>query len=589
MNLSFYNFFTLWVSLCLSFAAMGQLPAFEWAGKFGGNSDDYSDAMVVDASGNAYFTGCFRSASVDFDPDTTKEIVNRSGKLDAFVTKLDANGKLKWVAHLAGVGYQAGTSVAVDDSGNVYSCGWYRDSVDFDPGPGTHYMEPVYGEDIYLLKLDSNGQFVWARSLGPGGTIDVATFIKVGKQGGIYVTGLCGQCDYNFGTGDFTHEGAAFILHISANGDYIWVRNFPSSPFAVGFMRISEMDEDSSGSLYIGGTYYGSIDFDPGPGSFYSPQGNPQMAFVCKIDTAGNLVWFASLGGLLGDNGINALKLDGEGNLYFTGYFSHPGDFDAGDGTFTLNGALKTDIFVCKYSNNGRFLWAKEIAGGTGDDIGHALDVDDNGNVYIAGEFRGVVDFNPGMDTFNLVSSGVNSSGFICKLNSLGDFVAAAKIGGNGDDVVTDVKLWYGNVYATGSFQSAVDFDPGISIYNLNTAANTSDMFLMKLGCQTTTGTAFFQACDTFVSPSGKYVWKQSGVYYDVLLGSNGCDSVVTVNLTVVTTDTGVTDAYPVIVANADNAQYQWINCEGLNTVIGETSKYFKPIESGNYAVVIYN
>ena len=93
--------------------------------------------------------------------------------------------------------------VAVDNAGNTYTSGWFAGTVDFDPGPGTFNLTSVGGEDIFVSKLDSDGNLVWARSVGSSGN-DNARGITVDASGNVYTTGnFWYTADFDPGTGTF--------------------------------------------------------------------------------------------------------------------------------------------------------------------------------------------------------------------------------------------------------------------------------------------------------------------------------------------------------------------------------------------------
>ena len=138
-------------------------------------------------------------------------------------------------------------------------------------------------------------------------------------------------------------------------------------------------------------------------------------------------------------------------------------------------------VFVCFLSKaQGNFLWGKDIGGLGGYDDGYSTAVDAAGNIYTTGNFLGTVDFDPGPGVYTLTAVGQQDI-FICKLDASGNFVWAKKIGGiaydSGRSITVDAS---GNVYTTGFFMIAADFDPGLGVYNL-TSVSVQDIFLSKL------------------------------------------------------------------------------------------------------------
>ncbi|MEA3445471.1 MAG: SBBP repeat-containing protein [Bacteroidota bacterium] len=237
---------------------------------------------------------------------------------------------------------------------------------------------------------------------------------------------------------------------------------------------------DASGNVYTTGYFYGTVDFDPGSGTYNLSSNGRDDIFISKLDASGNFVWAKNMGGSDWNEGYS-IAIDASGNVYTTGHFEGTADFDPGSGTYILssnNGY--DDIFISKLDASGNFVWAKAM-GGSFDDNGFALAIDASGNVYTTGIFCGTADFEPGSGTYNLSSNG-DYDIFISKLDASGNFVWAKSMGGSSDDRGYSIALdASGNVYTTGYFYSStVDFDPGSGTYNL-TSNGCGDIFISKL------------------------------------------------------------------------------------------------------------
>jgi len=143
-----------------------------------------------------------------------------------------------------------------------------------------------------------------------------------------------------------------------------------------------------------------------------------------------------------------------------------------------------------------------------------------------------------------------------------------------------------GNVYTTGYFHGKADFDPGPETFNLTSAGN-SDIFVLKLGCNTYSAQTA-TACDNYIWAQNGQTYTASGIYTDTIPNTAGCDSVMTLNLTINIVDTSVTASADSLTANAAGATYQWLNCNNNYVPIaGATNQTFTPPITGVFAVAV--
>jgi hypothetical protein len=178
-------------------------------------------------------------------------------------------------------------------------------------------------------------------------------------------------------------------------------------------------------------------------------------------------------------NVSNSIAVDLNGNVYTTGMYSGNCDFDPGSGVFNLTAVDSNDVFVTKSDASGNLVWAISM-GGSLNDLGVSIAVDDSENVYVTGNFQGTSDFDPDSLFYNLISFGTSDI-FIAKYNSSGDLVWAKQVGGSAIVYVYKNTLDpVGNVIVCGGFGGTMDFDPGSAVYNL-TSAGGYDGFILKL------------------------------------------------------------------------------------------------------------
>jgi len=414
-----------------------------------------------------------------------------------FIGIITSNAQIyQWAKGMGGTSSDAGRSIALDSSGNVYTAGWFHGTVDFDPGAGTSILTSAGTRDIFISKLDAAGNFLWAKSLG-GTSEDYGSSIAVDGSGNVYTTGffsLTVDFDPGAGTSNLTSAGGQdiFISKLDAAGNFLWAKSIGGTSHEFSY----SIAVDGTGNVYTTGYFLETADFDPGAGTSNLVSAGSYDIFISKLDAAGNFVWAKSMGGTAFDYG-NSIAVDSSGNVYTTGYFSLTVDFDPGAGTSNLTNAGLEDIFISKLDAAGNYLWAKRI-GGISRDYGESIAVDGFGNVYTTGNFQGTVDFDPGAGMVNLTSTG-NEDIFISKMDAAGNFLWAKRIGDIARDYGKSIAVdGSGNVYTTGNFQGTVDFDPGTGTSNL-TSTGLDDIFISKLDA------------------AGKFLWAKSmgGTYED--------------------------------------------------------------------------
>jgi hypothetical protein len=385
---------------------------FIWAKSFGGSADDIGQEIIVDNSGNVYTTGRFQGA-VDFDPGAGVLNLTSSGLNDIFISKFDSLGNLIWAKTFGGSLHDDGRSLAFDLAGNLYTTGEFSDTVDFNPGTGIFNLIASGYNDMFILKLDVLGNFVWAKRVG-GNDTNFGGSIAINSQG-IYIVGAyAGTADFDPGPGVYNLTSAGiediFVLKLDVAGNYAWAKSVGGINYDGGISTAL----DQAGNIYTTGAFMGTADFDTGPGILNMTSSGGGDIFVLKLDSLGNFGWAKKMGGVGDDDGY-FIAVDSSGNVYTTGFFNNTVDFDPNAGTYNLTSAGMKDIFISKLDPAGNFAWAKRM-GSTADDAGGAIAVDLSGNVFTVGYFNTTVDFDPDGGIFNLTSGG-GSDVFIHKMN----------------------------------------------------------------------------------------------------------------------------------------------------------------------------
>jgi len=334
-----------------------------------------------------------------------------------------------------------------------------------------------------LCKLNSNGSFMWEKTLGGGLQSEPILYLDIDASGKIYTTAnFDGLRDFDPGPGTYTFSSLGFtdvfVGAFTNAGNLIWAK------------QIGGTDEDGSshiissgisGDILVSGGFNAIVDFDPGPAISSFTSYGLQDGFVCRLSNAGNYIWAAQTAGVGGSANFQS-KFDVQDNVLSVGSFISIVDFDPGPAQFTLSAVGTGDSFITKLSANGNFIFAKQFAGNVSFNLGFSIIPDQLGNIYVGGLFNNSpVDFDPGPGTYTLTPIGSWDT-YITKLDASANFIWAKQFGGtmdtHGHVLCGDGS---GNLYVTGRFKGTSDFDPGANTFTLSSINNLNDAFIFKL------------------------------------------------------------------------------------------------------------
>ncbi|MGP4038682.1 DUF7948 domain-containing protein [Gracilibacillus sp. D59] len=353
-------------------------PSLDYSTYLGGSSFDEGLDIDVDSAGNAYVTG--RTISLNFPTiNAFQPTLNLNG--DAFITKLSPDGSsLIFSTYLGGSGGDDGFGIAVDTVGSAYVTG-QTSSTNF---PTQNAFQPAFAGslDAFVTKLSPDGSsLVFSTYLG-GSSFDIGNDITVDTAGNAFVTGRTFSNNFPTTPGTFQTiapgNGDAFVTKLSLDGSsLIFSTYLGGNSDDIG----NGIAVDAIGSAYVTGITT-SNNF-PTLNAFQPTIAGSNDAFVTKLSPDGSsLVFSTYLGGGSADRG-NGISVDNTGNIYVTGFTLSPNFPTQNPIQPALAGNF--DAFITKMSPDGSSLVFSTYLGGSNYDEGFSIAVDNSSSVYVTG------------------------------------------------------------------------------------------------------------------------------------------------------------------------------------------------------------
>lgn len=422
----------------------------DWSTYLGGQVNEIGVGTAVDSVGNVYIAGetqdgwdqMFGEIPGWDQPDPYK-----GGANDAFLARLSPDGSLQWVRFIGASGSDYGTAVAVDSDNNPIITGYTNHAA---WTAATPYTSSHGSYDVFVAKFDPTGAPVWSASFGGNGN-DYAHNIVIDPQGKIYVAGSSFSVDWDL-TQDATRNANAgnsdaFILSLSSDGQQVdWLRFLGGANFEDAY----GIDTDCSGNVYVGG-YTRSSGWVSG--GFDLSFEDSEDGFLAKISSTGTHVWSTYVGSPGGNDYVYGVVLQTDGTVWTAGTTYSAGL--AANALASFNPVYEggSDAFVASVSNDGAVLLSASYLGGTSDDgIARGIDVDGNGNIWVAGSTYSAGWTEGEFD--NAYKGGQDA--FVAVISPTGELGWSGYLGGpggrdQGHDLATDTN---GNAFITGFTES---------------------------------------------------------------------------------------------------------------------------------------
>jgi hypothetical protein len=320
-----------------------------------------------------------------------------------------------------------GYNIATDASGNSYVTGTFNGTVSFG---STSLTSTSNTDDIFVLKIDTNGNLLWVQQIVGDGT-DRVRGIAFDNSGNSYLTGSFTGV-LTFGAATITADGTdIFTIKLDNLGAVVWAFKAGGTGADAGL----DIAVDASGNAYITGTVGASPTFVGTLGSI-SPSGSGlgEDMFYARYNTNGSLAWVRLITSNSNEVGLG-IAVANSGNIYLTGRFRATLNF-GGTSLTTLSGS--DDIFVVKYDlSTGTLQWVVQAGGNVNNDAGNDISLDNLENVYItglvSGAFATTVTFGTGGGAVSFMPNAVDI--FVAQYDVNGNFTWVRSGGSSGNDV----------------------------------------------------------------------------------------------------------------------------------------------------------
>jgi hypothetical protein len=323
-----------------------------------------------------------------------------------------------------------------NDAREIFIAGTFGD--DFNIGNKNLFINGL--EDIFISKINTNNETVWAKSLGSNDR-DKITGFRLFEDSLIYFSGVFWD-NITFDTISLSATGnALFAAQLDSSGNYKWV----NAIYGNSSKTINEGITDNNGNYYITGSFSANLYF---PNDTLTAQGL-EDAFVAKYDKNGLFLWAKSIG-YQRYTEATGLTVNNIGAVYIAGQFN--GRVIFGNDTLWAS-ALDFDLFFAKYDANGNLIFGKRF-GGIYDNTNPKLALGIFGKVAMAGTFVGLLNF----DQTSIQTSGLDSDIFLAVFDDLGSLLSVDKYGDTNPETLQGLAVNVDDYYLSGYFNTSTTF-----------------------------------------------------------------------------------------------------------------------------------
>ncbi len=443
--------FFLFILVLTAFVSCGEEEKQKFNGQitqFGSNEDDSGNSVAFDNDGNIFITGTV-GASVEGN-------TYFGGLTDIFLSKFDKNGIKLWTKQFGTDDSDENNQLVIDNSGNIYISGSTLGTWETNEHIGS------YNSDIFLMKLDNNGNKIWIRQFGTTRN-DKNFAITLDSDNNIFLTGYTqgeflgntcekdnyGSCSYDIYFSKFNNDGVE-----------IFTKQFGSSKSDFG----NSIAVDNNGNIFITGETQGDLKANSYQGTCSDGYFCSGDIFLIKFDNTGTSKWTKQWGSNTDSNGTQ-IKIDSNQNIIMS-YIKNVTDSD--------NSYMTTpNVFLSKFDNEGNELWTNETDTFYGD---NSFDINENNEIYlILNEVS--LDDSYGLECIRDSNGSCNGDIFLIKFDNNGSQKSAKIFGTTKRDYSSSVKVNNNTVIITGKTNG--NFDNNQCVKNTENICS-EDIFLIK-------------------------------------------------------------------------------------------------------------
>ena len=590
------------ILILFNFNNFGQTPTWSWAKCANGNTDTWATGSTVDLDGNIYVIGYFYYTTitigtyvlnssqgsmflVKYDSKGNIKWVNQprgevhpynictdsnnnifitgdfydtatfgsikltsNGDGDFFIARYDTSGNNVWAKSAGGISLDYGRAITADKFGNIYVTGNF--SSDYFHISGWFISNTWYPWkfDIFIVKYDTSGNAGWVKSAG-GVDNDLSKSITTDNLGNVYLTGQFKSPKIFFDSDTLKNQGktgdaALFITKYSPNGNIIFVKTIGGKNNHINGTGITT---DQSGNFYLTGLFSSdSLLFDSILIINKSLSSWPSNVFVAKYNSSGKIQWIKN-SSVDKEDDESHIVVNRLGDIYLAGQFTSPTILFDSLSLKKSNQKDTTDIFVVKYDNSGKVIWAIK-AGGNNNEFINSISLSKDDKLYITGsfespklEFRSTSLTNSGISNF-FVAELTNCFAVTPQINIIGD---TSFCEGDSTQLRASKSLSYLwsdlsitqsiNVTKSGIYSVTVSYSPGCQATSAAVLIIVHPLppvpIITRIGndLKSTLATTYqWYTNDTIITGANTqmYAPKIKGNYKVEITDSNGCSSI---------------------------------------------------------------